>query len=83
VQTYVRDQLRRIYEVIEDIPVRARGKARRGFLTDSLNKITGLATKDELLTITSCSRIHVYFGSHQNLFWPLLTIVPLLGRWKY
>jgi len=48
VQTHVRDQLRRNYEVIEDIPVRARGRARRGFLTDSLGKITGLATKDEL-----------------------------------
>jgi len=44
----VRDQLRRVYEVIEDIFVRARGKARREFLTDSLGKITGLATKDKL-----------------------------------
>jgi len=47
VQTHVRDQLRKVYEVIEDIPT-ARGRARRGFLTDSLAKITGLATKDEL-----------------------------------
>jgi len=48
VQTHVRDQLRRIYEVIEDILVRARGRARRGFLTNSLGKSTELATKNEL-----------------------------------
>jgi len=48
VQTHVRDQLRRTYEVIEDITVRARGRAHRGFLTDSLGKITGFATKNEL-----------------------------------
>jgi len=44
----VRDQFRRNYEVIKDIAERARGRARRGFLADSLGKITGLATKDEL-----------------------------------
>jgi len=39
VQTHVRDQLRRIYEVIEDIPVRARGRARRGFWTDRVKSL--------------------------------------------
>jgi len=43
----VRDQLRRVYKVIEDIPT-ARGRACHGFLTNSLAKITGLATKNEL-----------------------------------
>jgi len=37
VPTHVRDQLRRISEIIEDISVRARGRARCGFLTDLLD----------------------------------------------
>jgi len=43
----VRNQLRRVYEVIKIISVRARGRACRGFLTDSLGKIIGLAMKNE------------------------------------
>ena len=48
-QLYVQHQIRRIYQMIMDIPIaRNNGRSRRGFLTDSLSKITGLATQDDL-----------------------------------
>ena len=48
-QLYVQHQIRRIYQMIMDIPIgRDNGRSRRGFLTDSLSKITGLATQDDL-----------------------------------
>ena len=46
---YVQNQICRIYRMIMDIPIgRNNGRLRRGFLTDSLSKITGLATQDDL-----------------------------------
>ena len=48
-QLYVQHQIRRIYQMIVDIPIgRNNGRSRRGFLTDSLSKITSLATQDDL-----------------------------------
>jgi len=48
-QLYVQHQIRRIYQMIMDIPIgRNKGRSRRGFLTDSLSKITVLATQDDL-----------------------------------
>ena len=48
-QLYVQHQIRRIYQMIMDIPIgRNNGRSRRAFLTDSLSKITGLATEDNL-----------------------------------
>jgi len=45
----VQHQIRRIYQMTMDIPIgRNNGRSRRGFLTDSLSKITGLATQDDV-----------------------------------
>ena len=52
VQTHIQAQIRRIHQVVVDLPTGSRVRSRRGFLTDTLSKITGLATKDELQSVT-------------------------------
>ena len=45
---YTQRQIRRIHEVLIDLPLNTRERTRRGFLTDALSKMTGLATQDDL-----------------------------------
>jgi len=51
--------------MIMDIPIgRNNGRSRRGFLTDSLSKITGLATQDDLRALEHILE-HVETGIYQ------------------
>jgi len=45
---YVQHQVRRVYEVIQDLPIRQRTRTARGVLTDILSRDTGLASQDDL-----------------------------------
>jgi len=45
---YVKQQLHRVYEVIQDIPTGLGSRSRRGWGANLLSRITGLATEDEL-----------------------------------
>ena len=45
---YVQDQVRRVYEVIQDLPIRQRTRTARGVLTDILSRATGIASQDDL-----------------------------------
>jgi len=47
-QRYIKSQVRRIYEVILDLPVGERDRNRRGVMTDILLRVTGLASKDDV-----------------------------------
>jgi len=47
VQTHIQDSLRRIHEVVIDLPTQST-RTSRGFLTDALAKVTGLASYDQL-----------------------------------
>jgi len=52
-ELYLQKHIRYIHETVMDLPIgiqRTRGK--RGFFTDAISKITGLATKDELSSVT-------------------------------
>ena len=40
--------LRRVYEVILDLPIGEQDRSRRGFMTDILSRATGLASQDDL-----------------------------------
>ena len=42
---YVQD---RVYDVIQDLPIRQRTRTARGFLTDIFSRATGLASQDDL-----------------------------------
>lgn len=53
---YIQHQVRRIHEVVADLPTLTRC-SRRGFLTDALSHLTGLATKDQ---VQSCT--HMYYN---------------------
>ena len=50
-QGYIIQQVRRIHEVVADLPINLR-LGRRGFLTDSISHIMGLATRDQVHAIT-------------------------------
>ena len=43
--------MRRIYEILTDLPSDTR-RTRRGFFTDMLSHVTGLASKDQLRALT-------------------------------
>jgi len=47
VQTHIQDSLRRIHEVVTDFPTQST-RTSRGFLTDALANVTGLASYDQL-----------------------------------
>jgi len=48
-QLHVQHQMRRIHEMLLDVPIAGTGdRSRRGFLTDVLSRVTGLASKDDL-----------------------------------
>ena len=51
VQEHVKTQVENLYEVLYDFPINDR-RSKRGFLTDALGQITGLATYDELTELT-------------------------------
>jgi len=50
-QLYIQQQIGRIYEVVMDLPTTSR-RTRRGFWTDALSSITGLASKDQVHAVT-------------------------------
>ena len=50
-QRYIQQQVRRIHQVILDLPIAERDRARRGVLTDILSHATGLATIDDLRAV--------------------------------
>ena len=52
-QVYLQRQVRRIHELVIDLPVSDDARAKRGFFSDILSKITGLATEDELSALTN------------------------------
>jgi len=45
-QVFVQHQVRRIHEVVMDLPIHTGPRSRRGFMSDVLSHLTGLATKD-------------------------------------
>jgi len=45
---YVEHQVRRVYEAIQDLPIRQRTRTARGVLTDILSRAMGLASQDDL-----------------------------------
>jgi len=47
-QLYLQRQLRRVYDVIQDLPIGERSRTARGVLTDILSRATGLASRDDL-----------------------------------
>ena len=49
-QRYLQHQVRRVHEVVFDLPLNVR-RGRRGFLTDVLSKVTGLASQDQLQAV--------------------------------
>jgi len=51
IQLHIRELMRRIYEVLTDLPSNTR-RNRRGFFTDVISHVTGLATKDQLHAVT-------------------------------
>jgi len=52
-QLYVQDQVRQIHNVVLDLPSENRGRVTRGFFTDLLSRITGLASQDDLRAVSS------------------------------
>ena len=52
-QLYVKHQVRRIHNVVLDLPLGTRRRVARGFFTDILSRITRLASEDDLLAITN------------------------------
>ena len=47
-QLHVQYQMRRIHEMLTDVPFGGTGdRSRRGFLTDVVSRVTGLASKDD------------------------------------
>jgi len=50
-QLYIQQQIGRIYEVVMDLPTTGR-RTHRGFWTDALSSITGLASKDQVHAVT-------------------------------
>ena len=47
-QRYLQRQVRRIHEVVLDLPIGNRNRVSRGILTDVLARVTGLASQDDL-----------------------------------
>jgi len=55
-QVYIKRQVQRIHQVVMDLPLPTGRRPRRGFLTDVLSQVTGLATKDQLQACSQTSR---------------------------
>jgi len=47
-QVFIQHQVRCIYEVVMDLPIHTGPRSRRGFMSDVLSHLTGLATKDSV-----------------------------------
>jgi len=56
VQTHIQAQVRRVHQVVGDLPTETRDRVRRGVLTDLLTKVTVLATNDEVRAVTHFGR---------------------------
>jgi len=55
-QNFIKQQLKRIHQVVLDLPLPIGRRPRRGFLTDVLSHVTGLATKDDLNAVVHVLR---------------------------
>ena len=51
IETHIQELLRRIYEILTDLLTDTR-RTRRGFFTDMLSHVTGLASKDQLRALS-------------------------------
>jgi len=52
---YLKHKLDVVHDILVDLPV-TRNRCKRGFLTDILGKVTGLATKDEVYKLVNILR---------------------------
>jgi len=55
-QVFIKRQVQRIHQVVMDLPLPIGRRPRRGFLTDVLSHVTGLATKDDLQAVVHVLR---------------------------
>ena len=55
-QVFIKRQVQRIHQVVVDLPLPIGCRPRRGFLTDVLSHVTGLATKDQLQAVVHVHR---------------------------
>ena len=55
-QNFIKQQVKRIHQVVMDLPIPIGRRPRRGFLTDVLSHVTGLATKDDLNAVVHVLR---------------------------
>jgi len=55
-QVFIKRQVQRIHQVVMDLPLPIGRRPRRGFLTDVLSHVTGLATKDQLQAVVHVLR---------------------------
>jgi len=54
-QVFIQHQVRPIHEVVMDLPIHTGGRSCRGFMSDVLSHMTGLATRDQVHAI-----VHVF-----------------------
>jgi len=50
-QKYVQSMVRRIHDVVLDMPIESRGRVTRGVFTNLLSRITGLASQDDVRAV--------------------------------
>jgi len=55
-QVFVQHQVRRIHKVVIDLPIHTGPRSRRGFMSDVLSHLTGLATKDSVNAVVHVLR---------------------------
>ena len=55
IQTHIQELLRRIYEILTNLPTDTR-RTHRGFFIDVLSHVTGLASKDQLRALSHVLR---------------------------
>ena len=55
-QVFIQYQVRCIYEVVMDLPIHTGPRSRRGFMSDVLSPLTGLATKDSVNAVVHVLR---------------------------
>lgn len=51
VQLYIQTEVRRLHELVLDLPTETLGRRRRGFFSDILAEVTGLASQDQLQSV--------------------------------
>jgi len=68
-QVFIQHQVRRIYEIVMDLPIHTGPRSRRGFMSDVLSHITGLATKDSVNVVVHVLR-QIEAGIYESArFW--------------